>query len=244
MRLLALTLCLIVTCQMISAENDIDTRRKQLNYLVSEYWEYSLKQSPIFASFIGDKRYNDQLDSQYEESIKRDAAMKRAYLVKFQAISTAGLPQQQKLNRELEIRGIQRDLGFFDLNLWQIPVSQVDGIHIDLPQLVLVLAFESVKDYTDYISRLHQIPRLFDETISDMRLGMANGMMPPKFLLEKVVEQSNGIASAAPDKSPFAEPFQKFHEAFSDADKTRLKTDGIAAIQNEVNPATQSSPHL
>lgn len=237
MRLLALTLCLVVTCQMISAENDIDTRRKQLNNLVSEYWEYSLKQSPIFASFIGDKRYNDQLDSQSEESIKRDAAMKRAYLAKFQAISTAGFPQQEKLNRELEMRGIQRDLGFFDLNLWQIPVSQVDGIHIDLPQLVSVLAFESVKDYTDYISRLHQIPRLFDETISDMRLGMANGMMPPKFLLEKVVEQSNGIASAAPDKSPFAEPFQKFPEAFSDADKTRLKAEGIAAIQNEVNPA-------
>lgn len=237
MRLLALTLCLVVTCQMISAENDIDTRRKQLNNLVSEYWEYSLKQSPIFASFIGDKRYNDQLDSQSEESIKRDAAMKQAYLAKFQAISTAGFPQQEKLNRELEMRGIQRDLGFFDLNLWQIPVSQVDGIHIDLPQLVSVLAFESVKDYTDYISRLHQIPRLFDETISDMRLGMANGMMPPKFLLEKVVEQSNGIASAAPDKSPFAEPFQKFPEAFSDADKTRLKAEGIAAIQNEVNPA-------
>jgi len=222
---------------MLSAENDIDTRRKQLNDLVSEYWEYSLKQSPIFASFIGDKRYNDQLDSQSEESIKRDAAMKRAYLAKFQAISTAGFPQQEKLNRELEIRGIQRDLGFFDLKLWQIPVSQVDGIHIDLPQLVSVLAFESVKDYTDYISRLHQIPRLFDETISDMRLGMVNGMMPPKFLLEKVVEQSNGIASAAPDKSPFAEPFQKLPEAFSDADKTRLKAEGIAAIQNEVNPA-------
>ena len=237
MRLLALTLCLVVTCQMLSAENDIDTRRKQLNDLVSEYWEYSLKQSPIFASFIGDKRYNDQLDSQSEESIKRDAAMKRAYLAKFQAISTAGFPQQEKLNRELEIRGIQRDLGFFDLKLWQIPVSQVDGIHIDLPQLVSVLAFESVKDYTDYISRLHQIPRLFDETISDMRLGMVNGMMPPKFLLEKVVEQSNGIASAAPDMSPFAEPFQKFPEGFSDADKTRLKAEGIAAIQNEVNPA-------
>jgi len=237
MRLLALTLCLIVTCQMISAENDIDTRRKQLNELVSEYWEYSLRQSPIFASFIGDKRYNDQLDSQSEESIKRDAAMKRAYLAKFQAISTAGFPQQEMLNRELEIRDIQRDLGYFDLNLWQIPVSQVDGIHIDLPQLVSVLAFESVKDYTDYISRLHQIPRLFDETVSNMRLGMANGMMPPKFLLERVVEQSNGIASAAPDKSPFAEPFQKFPEAFSDADKTRLKAEGIAAIQNEVSPA-------
>ena len=106
-------------------------------------------------------------------------------------------------------------LGYFDLKLWQMPVTQFSGIHIQLPQLVSVLSFQSVKDYTDYISRLHQIPRVFDETIGVMRTGMANGMMPPKFLLEKVVDQTNEIASTAAEKSPFAEPFQKFPDSFS-----------------------------
>ena len=237
MRLLAIPLCLFCTSQLLASNGDIDVRRKQLNDLISEYWEYNLKQSPVFASIIGDKRYNDQLGSDSPESIKQDAAKKREYLAKFQAISTTGFPEQEKLNRELEIRDIQRDLGNFDLNLWQMPVSQIGGVHLELPQLVSILSFQSVKDYTDYISRLHQVPRVLDENIAAMRIGMSNGMMPPKFLLEKVVDQANGIASAEAEKSPFAEPFQKFSDSFTEADKKRLKADGLAAIQNDVNPA-------
>lgn len=237
MRLLAIALCLFCTVQLLASNGDIDARRKQLNDLISEYWEYNLKQSPVFASIIGDKRYNDQLGSDSPESIKQDAAKKREYLAKFQAISTTGFPEQEKLNRELEIRDIQRDLGNFDLNLWQMPVSQIGGVHLELPQLVSILSFQSVKDYTDYISRLHQVPRVLDENIAAMRIGMSNGMMPPKFLLEKVVDQANGIASAESEKSPFAEPFQKFSDSFTEADKRRLKADGLAAIQNDVNPA-------
>lgn len=237
MRLLAIALCLFCTSQLLASNGDIDARRKQLNDLISEYWEYNLKQSPVFASIIGDKRYNDQLGSDSPESIKQDAAKKREYLAKFQAISTTGFPEQEKLNRELEIRDIQRDLGNFDLNLWQMPVSQIGGVHLELPQLVSILSFQSVKDYTDYISRLHQVPRVLDENIAAMRIGMSNGMMPPKFLLEKVVDQANGIASAEAEKSPFAEPFQKFSDSFTEADKKRLKADGLAAIQNDVNPA-------
>jgi uncharacterized protein (DUF885 family) len=69
-----------------------------------------------------------------------------------------------------------------------------------------------------------------------MRKGMANGLMPPKFLLEKVVEQINGIAGLAPDQTPFAQPFKDFPASFSDADKARLKTAGLAAIKDDVLP--------
>ena len=58
-----------------------------------------------------------------------------------------------------------------------MPVDQKSGIHIDLPQLVNVLPFDTVKDYEDYITRLTLFPRLFDQTITQMRKGMADGLM-------------------------------------------------------------------
>jgi uncharacterized protein (DUF885 family) len=221
------------------AADSVDARRKQLNDLVSEYWEYNLKVNPVFASIIGDKRYNDQLGDGSAEALKREAEKQREYLARFQAINTTGFPRQEKLNQEMEIRDINRDLGFYDLKLWQMPVSQISGIHIQAPQLVTILSFETVKDYTDYISRLHQLPRVFDETIDNMRLGMANKLMPPKFLLEKAVDQTNSLANTPIEKSPFAQPFDKFPASFSDADKTRLKKEGLDAIQKEVVPAYQ-----
>ena len=236
MRLLALALCLVFSSHVFAADT-LDARRKQLNDLVSEYWEHSLKVDPVFASIIGDKRYNDQLGSESAEFLKKEAASDREYLARFEAIDTTGFPQQEKLNKELEIREIKRGLGSYELKMWQMPVSQISGIHIQAPQLVTILSFATVKDYTDYISRLHQLPRVFDETMDNMRLGMADGMMPPKFLLEKAVDQTNEIANAPIEKSPFAQPFDKFPASFSDADKTRLKKDGLDAIQHDVVPA-------
>ena len=236
MRFLALALCLVFSSHMFAADT-VDTRRKQLNDLVSEYWEYNLKVNPVFASIIGDKRYNDQLGEGSAEFMKKEAAKEREYLARFEAIDTTGFPQQEKLNKELEIRDIKRGLGFYDLKMWEMPVSQINGIHIEAPQLVTILSFKTVKDYTDYIARLHQFPRVMNETIDNMRLGMADGMMPPKFLLEKVVDQANTIATAPIDKSPFAQPFAKFPDDFSEADKTRLKKDGLAAIQNDIDPS-------
>ena len=236
MRFLALVLCLVFSSHMFAADN-LDASRKKLNDLISEYWEYNLRTNPVFASLIGDKRYNDQLGEQSAEFLKKDADTKRDFLARFQAIDSTGFPPQEKLNQELEIRDLKRDIGFYELKLWQMPVNQMNGIHIQAPQLVTILSFKTVKDYTDYISRLHQLPRGFEQITDNMRLGMADGLMPPKFLLEKVVDQTNEIATTSAEKSPFAQPFEKFPDDFSEADKTRLKKDGLAAIQDDVIPA-------
>src|SRR5664279_1920499 len=231
MRPVALVLCLVYAVQMFAAPNDVEARSKQLNALVAELWEWNLQQNPIYASILGDKRYNDQLGSSSEKTTLEQQAKEKEFLNRFQAIDTTGLPHQDVLNRELEIRSLKEDIEGTDLRLWQMPVNQMNGIHIDAPQLVTVLSFQTVKDYEDYIARLKQLPRAFDENTDNMRKGMANGLMPPKFLLEKVVEQINGIAGLAPDQTPFAQPFKDFPASFSDADKARLKTAGLAAIK-------------
>ncbi len=71
-----------------------------------------------------------------------------------------------------------------------------------------------------------------------MRQGMADGMMPPKFLLEKVGragQRYRGEHSGTSRRS--RSPSTSFPPSFSEADKTRLKKEGLAAIQNDVVPA-------
>jgi len=237
MRPVALFLCLFYAVQMFAAPNDIATRRKQLDRLIAELWEWSLQQNPVYASILGDKRYNDQLGSTSAKTILAEQAKEKEFLIRFEAIDVTGLAHQDVLNRELEIRSLKEDIEATDLKLWQMPVNQMNGIHIDAPQLVTVLSFQTVKDYDDYIARLKQLPRIFDENTANMRKGMANGLMPLKFLLEKVVDQTNGIATLAPDQTPFAQPFKNFPASFSEPDKTRLKAAGLAAIKDDVLPA-------
>jgi uncharacterized protein (DUF885 family) len=70
-----------------------------------------------------------------------------------------------------------------------------------------------------------------------MRKGMNEKLMPPRFLLEKVVDQCNGIASQAPEKSPFAQPFFNFPAGISESERKRLREAGLAAIKDSVLPA-------
>ena len=61
--------------------------------------------------------------------------------------------------------------------------------------------------------------------------------MPPKILLEKVVTQSNGIATTPVEQSPFVHPFDKFPDGISEADRKRLREAGLAAVKDSVIPA-------
>ncbi len=216
---------------------DLESRRKALNDLLAERWEYTLRTSPIFASILGDKRWNDKLDDFSQKAIDDDLAQSQKYLARFEAIDVAGFPEQEVLNKTLMARDLHNSLDEARFKPWEMPVSQFGGVHIDLPQLVSLLSFQSAKDYDDYISRLHQVPRFFDENVIQMRKGMAEGLMPPRILLEKVVEQANGLATKTPDATPFAQPFAKFPDSIPAAEQKRLREQGLAAIRDYVLPA-------
>ena len=241
MRFLSLPVLLIsLLCSGVFAaapQSDLDARRKALNDLLAERWEYTLRTSPIFASILGDKRWNDKLDDFSQKAIDDDLEQSKKFLDRFEAIDTTGFPEQEALNKTLMVRDLRMGLEGARFRSWEMPVSQMGGVQIDLPQLISILSFQSVKDYDDYISRLKQIPRVFDENVVQMRKGMAEGLMPPRILLEKVVEQANGLAANSPEASPFAGPFDKFPDSVPAADQKRLREQGLAAIRESVLPA-------
>jgi uncharacterized protein (DUF885 family) len=234
--LVAWMMCLCVSVFAAPPRSDVEARRKTLNDLLAERWEYTLRTSPIYASVLGDKRWNDKLDDFSQKAIDDDLEQSKRYLARFEAIDTAGFPEQEALNKTLMVRDLRMALDGAHFKPWEMPVSQVDGLPIELPELVTVLSFQNVKDYDDYISRLRQFPRVFDETEIQMRKGMAEGLMPPRVLLEKVVVQCNGLATQAPDASPFGQPFAKFPDSIPAADQKRLHDQGLVAVRESVLP--------
>ena len=238
------TVCLMLCIGMLLPLNalaastaDLETRRKALNDLLAEQWEYNMRTSPIYASILGDKRYNDKVDDFSQKAIDDGLADAKKFLDRFEAIDTTGFPEQEILNKKLMVRDLKMTLESARFKPWEMPVSQFGGVHVDMPQLVSVLSFQNVKDYEDYIARLKQMPRYFDENMIQMRKGMAEGLMPARILLEKVVTQSNGLATQTPEQSPFAQPFAKFPSSISESDQKRLRDAGLAVIRDSVLPA-------
>lgn len=239
-RRICLCVSVFLICSVLGRAQVVSTvedRRKALNNLLAEQWEYKLRTSPIMASFLGDKRWNDKLDDLSQEAIEKNLRETQKFLARFEAIDASGFPDQEVLNKTLMVRDLKMELEGARFKPWEMPVDQQNGIQIWLPDLVTVLSFQSVKDYEDYISRLRQIPRVLDQTTLLMRKGMDDKLMPPRSLLEKVLGQCKNISSQKLEDSPFAQPFLNFPKEISAADQKRLRETGLAAVKESVLPA-------
>lgn len=234
---LAAALYIAVGAPAARAADDVATRIHALNALLAEQWQWQLQQSPEFATAIGDYRYNDRWS---DISLAHVAVQKRdteAFLERFKAIDTTGFAEQDRLNQQLMVRQLRDNLRAIALKTYEMPLDQFTGVHLQLAQFVAILPFDSTGHYEDYVARLNQVPALFDQLIGVLKQGEKDGLMPPKFLLEKVVTQCRAISAPAGEASAFGQPVAKFPDAVPAADRARLHDAVIAAVDGKVRPA-------
>ena len=214
-------------------------RTKALHALFHDYWEEVLKREPEFASTLGDKRYNDQISDYSVKAVNEWLAAEQDLLMKVAVIDPAGLSDQDQISRELLIRKLTEDQEAADFKEWEMPINQMGGIYSTYPDLAGHLSFTSAKDYDDWIARLHAVPRAFDQVMANMAIGIEDKRVPPKYLLEKTLEQVKELASQKAEDSPLALPIKKFPASLSAAEQTRIKTEMLAVIEKQVLPAYQ-----
>ena len=219
-----------------AAGQTLEARRAELNHLLADEWEYTLRTQPELATQVGDDRYNDRLSDFSDKAIADDLEHTRQAVARFEALDVTGFPEQEKLNHALMLRSLREGLDGAQFKDWEMPATQFGGIHLGYASLAFDSPFRNVKDYEDYLSRLHQIPRVLDQAMGHMRDGLRDHLMPPKYLLEKVSSQAQGIADDTLDKSPFTTPLRKFPDSISENDRRRLRDAIEGAVKNEVAP--------
>ena len=85
-------------------QEDIAARSRALNRLFDDIWQDKLRRDPVYATYLGDKRYDAELED-YSPSAVNDALSRgRGYIARLSAIDTTGLPQQVQLSAELMLR--------------------------------------------------------------------------------------------------------------------------------------------
>jgi uncharacterized protein (DUF885 family) len=203
------------------------------NALFDEQYESDLRNFPERATAFGDYRYNDKLAEYSLDAIVQRQKTNEAFLNRLEAIPSTGFSDQDQLSRDLLVRVLKQRTDDFELKEYEMPINQQNGIHTSLADLPLSVPFDSVKHYEDYIARLHQIPRVFNQTTEVLRAGMKDKLMPVKFLAEKLPVQCEGIIEA----DPFLLPTKKYPADISPEDQKRLTQQISDAINKEVIPA-------
>ena len=123
------------------------------------------------------------------------------------------------------------------------PVNQLFGIQSELVNLMTqVQQVGDAMDAEDYIARLGQFPRRFDQVIDSVRYRETRGVSPPKLVVEKVIAQIDDFVAAGPERNPltvtFREKLAKIPPQVMDSAKRAELASRVArAVETSVIPA-------
>ena len=212
----------------------------ELNALVEEYFDKVLELNPLYATSIGDYRFNDRIGNTIgPEHIEKSAALDREYLERLLAIDPAKLAGQDRLtydtfrwSREMDLAG-DRFPGELQ------PVDQFNSITTTFVQLgsgTSVHPFKTVKDYDDFLSRVDDFSIIVDQAIVNMRKGAEQGVVQPTILMEKVLPQLESQFTDDVESSTFYAPIKNMPEDFSVEDRARLAAAYRESIEKKIIP--------
>jgi uncharacterized protein (DUF885 family) len=229
--------CVVGVMVQTPGEDSTEARRARLKAALHEEWEHQLRASPELATSVGDNRYNDRLSDYSAEFIAGEVQHAQQALQIFESIDTTGFPEQERLSKDLMVRSLREQIEGARFKDWEMPVDQFNGVQLGLASLPSYTTFRSAKDYQDYIARLHQIPRVLQQVTANMRAGLADHFVQPRYLLEKAAVQVQDIAGKPAEDSPFSEPVHNFPAGISADEQRTLREAVFAAVRQEVAPA-------
>ena len=214
----------------------IDENEKFIQYLESD-WEKTLINNPLFASYTGDKRFNDKINPITIDQFNKDRNLDLESLAKLNNINPEKLSDDNKLNYNLKKFDIESDLNLSQFPIYYLRLNQRGGIQ-SFYETGNRLVYQSKKDYYDWLSRLEQFSENILTFLDINKQGLKNGYTQPKLVTRGVVAQIDAIINSDIESNPYLKVFLQADEnILAPIEKEELIDKARSLIINEINPA-------
>ena len=194
---------------------------KIANYISSDYQDYLKGQYDLYLDTLGTFDATSVTSSQWLsiQTMQWDCTIKRAGLL--QPLVTMASPMY--------------NLPSFEL----MPLIQVQSLHLYVAQLATgnsVHPFETIEDYDQWIQRTTDYLTFLDTCIIKMKLGISQGIVLPKSLVQKVLPQLDPFITESIESHLFYTPIKNMPTYFSSAESDRLATTYRNMINEQLKP--------
>ena len=216
----------------------VDPEVARLHALFDAEWEWAMRTFPEWATFSGDHRYDDRLSD--ESRAARDAvdAHQRETLVRLLQIDRAKLTATDRVSYDLMLAKTQERIeGQQFRGERALVVTAKRGPHLEFANLMRTSPAATEADLKNVLARMALFPRQVEQTIEQLREGIALGWVTFKPSLERVPAQIDGVLTADVTKSPLFDPFTRMSDAIAAPVREQLSQQGQRALRDEVYPA-------
>jgi uncharacterized protein (DUF885 family) len=237
LRLAAACLALLFSVAVGAADADPQVTAS-LHALFDRQWEADAKRHPESATRRGDLRYNDRLTDESAAAQAAWDAQLRERLAQARGIPRDRLDATDRVSLDLFIFNLQSEVeeqafaGYRSLLL-----GALGGTQSHFANLLRQVPMHNREQATQLLSRMAAYPKLMDDSIDQMRRGMALGWVSSKDVLERVLDQIDKQVAPDVEAGPFYAPFKRLGADIPADERMRLQTLARAAIERDVIPS-------
>lgn len=244
--LVCLMVLLLSACDGSRSEKNKEAA-KTLGFM-EDYFERTVDRSPIFQTQLGRKKDADKWDDLSEaHEIENYVNDTEAQKWLRNNIKKPLLDDNILLSYRLLEKKLDQQIRDFSFRRHDYPINQMFGYQSLIPGFMINFhQITNQKDAEDYISRLNNMKKLFVQIISGLELREREGIMPPKFVFEKVLMDCHNIIAGKPfDNSDNDSPLYADFKAklskleLSKDAKEHLLDEATKALIKNVKPAYQ-----
>ncbi len=229
----------------ISADAIAIESQKANDFFEDQYQE-GLNSKPEDQTYLGIKKdadkWNDYSDAFAAKELENQ---KEALKWLKDSINVEALDKTTKLSYDLYKAKLENEISDYKYRLYSYPVNQMHGAQSEVPAFLINMhQITNIKDAENYIARLNGMKPLFDQLVLNLKSRQKAGIMIPKFVFAKVLDDSQNVITGAPfdesdRNSTLLEDFSSKVVALDipDTEKKILIDKGIDGLLNGVLPA-------
>ena len=212
------------------------TPAEEVARLSAELWQELLRVSPTWASYLGDRSRDPELEDLSEAAVKAHLEKLKALKARAEKVDAGKLSPADRvtldvLRTELGSRtGVEVCQG----HRWE--VDQLAGPQVWLAEIPQHLPIAEEKHGKDQAARFGKVKKLFEDHVANLRAGLAAGYVAPKTNVERVIRQLTEQLAVDPAQSPYVEAAKKLPESFTPEQRKAVEDALLAAAKDSVYP--------
>ncbi|WP_133406469.1 DUF885 domain-containing protein [Parashewanella tropica] len=207
-----------------------------------------------FLEFVGIKGHNAELDDDRPQVLEEMFDKARKIRVLVEQYDDADLNENDQLSKEITLYLLDFLDSSYEYRHHNYPVNQLFGLQNNFPSFMEAQhQVTSIEDADNYISRLNKVPVKFSQNLEGLKIREQKQIIPPKFVIERVLEEMNGFVSTPieenilysslkekPDKIDNLDPIEK-RRVLAEANKA-IETSVYRAYQDLIDYFTALTP--
>jgi uncharacterized protein (DUF885 family) len=194
-----------------------------------------------FLESMGIKGHNAHLNSAHPDETEKLFAMLEEFGEGLNRYADEDLDDGEVLSKEIALYLSSMAADFYPYRYHTYPANQMGGIQSSFPTFMDANhQVDTVEDAENYLSRMGELPRKFEEHLLGLRIREEKNIIPPRFVIERVLDEMRGFVDTPPEENILYTSLALKMEEAEDIDPAEAEdilARTAAAIDTTVYPA-------